>query len=191
MSTKQKFCEHCRDFVYTITYRQHLVHNCAVLLPPPAKKCKHCQDFIYTRTCRQHLVHNCAVLFPPPAKKCKLDGVKNQVPFSVPFCFRSCSCPLQGGVSYLRLDCIFHVVMVHSALHVHITVLHQLLSILKCEYLQMHNSFKIIKLSVVQVHVRMSLMCSILDEWSAQLVHTSNTTSSVLWGKSASMVILS
>ena len=107
MSTKQKFCEHCRDFVYTITYRQHLVHNCAVLLPPPAKKCKHCQDFIYTRTCRQHLVHNCAVLFPPPAKKCKLDGVKNQVPFSVPLCFRSCSCPLQGGVSYLRLDCIF------------------------------------------------------------------------------------
>ena len=41
------------------------------------------------------------------AKKCKFDGVKNQVPFSVPLCFRSCSCPLQGGVSYLRLDCIF------------------------------------------------------------------------------------
>ena len=54
---------------------------------------------------------------------------------SVPLCFRSCSCPLQGGVSYLRLDCIFHVVMVHSAKNVHIAVLQQLLSILKCEYL--------------------------------------------------------
>ena len=191
MSTKQKFCEHCRDFVYTITYRQHLVHNCAVLLPPPTKKCKHCQDFVYTRTYRQHLVHNCAVLLPL-CKKIQIWWGQEPSPFhSVPLCFRSCSCPLQGGVSYSRLNCIFHVVMVHSALHVHITVLHQLLSILKCEYLQMHNSFKIIKLSVVQVHVRMSLMCSTLDEWSAQLVHTSNITSSVLWGKSASMVILS
>ena len=86
MSTKQKFCEHCREFVYTITYRQHLVHNCAVLLPPPTKKCKHSQDFVYTRMYRQHLVHSCAVLLPPPAKKCKLDGVKNQVPFIVCLC---------------------------------------------------------------------------------------------------------
>ena len=37
--------------------------------------------------------------------------------YRVPSCFKSCSCSL------IRLDCIFHVVMVHSALHVHVTVI--------------------------------------------------------------------
>ena len=44
--------------------------------------------------------NNCAVLLPPPAKKMQISWGQGPSPFhSVPLCFRSCSCPLLGGVS--------------------------------------------------------------------------------------------